>query len=183
MATELQNLASIFNNKLFRIPDYQRGYAWGEHQLTDFWSDLQRVGTERTHYCGQLTLEKADEQAWRQWSDDCWLVEEADFEPYFVVDGQQRLTTAIIMLQCVLENLQPDDFLARQSVSELRERYLVKGSGVLKSCLFGYAKDNPSHEFFRTQILGVPSNEYHGIRTVYTNNLAFARDFFRRRIS
>ena len=74
MATELQSLAKIFNNRLFRIPDYQRGYAWGEHQLKDFWSDLQLVGAERTHYCGQLTLEKADETAWRQWADDCWLV-------------------------------------------------------------------------------------------------------------
>jgi uncharacterized protein with ParB-like and HNH nuclease domain len=29
MPTELQNLDSIFNSRLFRIPDYQRGYSWG----------------------------------------------------------------------------------------------------------------------------------------------------------
>jgi hypothetical protein len=28
---------------------------WGERQLADFWSDLQRAGTDRIHYCGQLT--------------------------------------------------------------------------------------------------------------------------------
>lgn len=183
MPTELQSLAKIFNNRLFRIPDYQRGYAWGERQLTDFWSDLQRVGTDRNHYCGQLTLEKADETAWREWQGDSWLVEEADYEPYFVVDGQQRLTTAIILLQVLLETLSPKELLAQQKVSELRERYLVKGNGVLRSCLFGYAKDNPSHEFFSTQILGVPSNEYHGARTVYTANMAFARDYFRKEIA
>lgn len=183
MPTELQSLSKIFNNRIFRIPDYQRGYAWGERQLADFWSDLQRVGAERTHYCGQLTLEKADEAAWRQWTDDCWLVEDADYEPYFVVDGQQRLTTAIILLQCLLEDLPPKELLAGQKVSELRERYLAKGNGVLKSCLFGYAKDNPSHEFFRTQILGVPSNEYRGARTAYTANLAFARDYLREQIA
>jgi uncharacterized protein with ParB-like and HNH nuclease domain len=63
MPTELHNLAKIFNNCFFRIPDYQRGYAWGKLQLDDFWSDLQRTGTDRMHYCGQLTLESADEAA------------------------------------------------------------------------------------------------------------------------
>lgn len=182
MATELQNLSKIFNTRLFRIPDYQRGYAWGDRQLTDFWSDLQRVGTDRIHYCGQLTLEKADDAAWKQWEHDKWLIEDAGYESSFVVDGQQRLTTSIIVLQCLLENMAADEVIAGQKASELRERYLVKGNGVLRSCLFGYAKDNPSHEFFRTQILGVPSNEYNGARTVYTANLGFALEFFRKRL-
>jgi hypothetical protein len=28
MPTELLNLAEIFSNRSFRIPDYQRGFAW-----------------------------------------------------------------------------------------------------------------------------------------------------------
>ncbi len=183
MATELQSLSKIFNNRIFRIPDYQRGYAWGDRQLADFWSDLARVGPDRTHYCGQLTLEKVMDDGWRQWDGDSWLVEDAGFEPCFVVDGQQRLTTAIILIHCILETFQPDDLLTGLKVSELRDRYLSKSKGVLQSCLFGYAKDNPSHEFFRTQILKVPSNEYHGSRTTYTSNLANARDFFREQVS
>ncbi len=183
MPTELQSLAKIFNNRLFRIPDYQRGFAWGERQLADFWSDLLRVGLDRTHYCGQLTLEKAPEESWQQWTGDTWLMEDAGYDPHFVVDGQQRLTTAVILLQCLLEGLPEDQLLAGQSVKELRQRYLAKSKGLLASCLFGYARDNPSHEFFCTQILGVPSNEYHGVRTVYTANLAAARDFFRASIS
>jgi len=140
------------------------------------------AGTDRTHYCGQLTLEKADEAAWRQWDGDVWLVE-AGYVPYFVVDGQQRLTTAVILAQCLLEDLTPKSTLAGLKVSELRERYLAKGNGLLKTCLFGYAKDNPSHEFFRTQILGVPSNKYTGARTVYTNNLDAAKKYFRQQLA
>ena len=34
---ELQSLSQIFQNKIFRIPDYQRGYAWQSQQLRDFW--------------------------------------------------------------------------------------------------------------------------------------------------
>ena len=35
MASELQPLSLLFQNRLFRIPDYQRGYAWQQPQLTD----------------------------------------------------------------------------------------------------------------------------------------------------
>src|SRR5258708_10838593 len=182
MPTELQSLSKIFNSRLFRIPDYQRGFAWGERQLADFWSDLLRTGDDRTHYCGQLTLRKASTLSWKQWTDDGWLVEDAGYEPYFVVDGQQRLTTAILLIQCLLEHLEPTEVLAGQQVSELRQRYLSRSKGVVKSCLFGYAKDNPSHEFFRTQVLGIPSNEYTGSKTVYTSNLALALEYFRKQL-
>ena len=38
MATnDLQPLNNIFGSSLFRIPDYQRGYAWQKEQLEDFW--------------------------------------------------------------------------------------------------------------------------------------------------
>ena len=32
-----KSLDSLFKEKIFRIPDYQRGYAWKEKQLKDFW--------------------------------------------------------------------------------------------------------------------------------------------------
>ncbi len=182
MPTELLNLAKLFNNRLFRIPDYQRGYAWGERQLADFWSDLRRVCTDRTYYYGQLTLEKAEVTTWCQWADVSWLVEDEGYEPYIIVDGQQRLTTAVILIQCLLEDMTPDAVLAGQKVSDLRERYLARGNKILKGCLFGYAKDNPSHEFFRTQILGIPSNEYCGTRTLYTNNLAIAKEYLKKQL-
>jgi hypothetical protein len=58
MPSELQNLATIFNSRVFRIPDYQRGYAWSAPQLIDFWDDLNRLDADHNHYTGQLTLEK-----------------------------------------------------------------------------------------------------------------------------
>ena len=30
------NLNVFFNGNFYRIPDYQRGYAWGKEQLEDF---------------------------------------------------------------------------------------------------------------------------------------------------
>ena len=31
-----QTLSSLFNGNFYRIPDYQRGYAWEKEQLEDF---------------------------------------------------------------------------------------------------------------------------------------------------
>ncbi len=33
---ELESLKNIFKDRLFKIPDYQRGYAWATRQLKDF---------------------------------------------------------------------------------------------------------------------------------------------------
>jgi uncharacterized protein with ParB-like and HNH nuclease domain len=41
MDTQLLTLSKIFTERLFRIPDYQRGYAWTDKQLRDFWNDIQ----------------------------------------------------------------------------------------------------------------------------------------------
>lgn len=34
--SKLQSLSEIFNNRIFRVPDFQRGYSWEERQLDDF---------------------------------------------------------------------------------------------------------------------------------------------------
>lgn len=47
---DLESLSSPFNNKIFRIPDYQRGYAWERKQLDDFWEDLITLPNDRFHY-------------------------------------------------------------------------------------------------------------------------------------
>jgi len=43
----------LFTDKVLRIPDYQRGYAWKEQQLEDFWEDLEYLGPDKDHYTGQ----------------------------------------------------------------------------------------------------------------------------------
>ena len=184
MSDQLQNLAAIFNNSIFRIPDYQRGYAWSKRQLEDFWSDLERAtNTNHTHFCSQLTLESTPKGAWEQWTDERAFIQNAGYNPYYVVDGQQRLTTAIILIRVLLDGLKDDDLFAGRDVSDLRKAYLVKTTGNLEYCLFGYETDNPSHLYFRTQILRSKSNEYKGTLTLYTKNLEYALRFFTTKVS
>lgn len=183
MPSEMKSLINLFNNVLLRVPDYQRGYAWTAQQLEDFWQDLIRLTEDRKHYTGQLTLESVKEAVWETWEDDAWLIRESSYTPYYVVDGQQRLTTAVILLKCLLDRVGPTGTFAHRSVAEIEKLFLVYRSGeVLRTCIFGYEKDNPSHEYLKTQILGLPSMQYQQTRTLYTANLAAARDFFEVRL-
>ena len=92
MEKDLQNLRQIFNDKFFRIPDYQRGYSWETTaQIEDFWEDVELLQTGECHYTGLLTYEKIKNIKDK---DDLKLNSEYTLSGYSLVDGQQRLTTA-----------------------------------------------------------------------------------------
>ena len=102
---ELESLQNIFKNRIFKIPDYQRGYAWTTRQLKDFWEDVVNLPPNRFHYTGLLSLKKLDRQTWSSWNDEKWLIEDRGYKPFHIVDGQQRLTTFVIFIQAISELL------------------------------------------------------------------------------
>ena len=75
MANELQPLSLLFQNRLFRIPDYQRGYAWQKQQLVDFWDDLMNLQQDRYHYTGLLSLKNLSRNEITNWGKDLWILE------------------------------------------------------------------------------------------------------------
>lgn len=125
METTLLTLSKIFTERLFRIPDYQRGYAWTEKQLKDFWSDLEQLEIGKNHYVGVLTLERVDEKSFNKWDDDKWIIKSKKYEPYYIVDGQQRLTTAIILIEAIVESLNENEELNYTSVCDIRRKSLI----------------------------------------------------------
>lgn len=188
---QLSNLTTIFKNKIFRIPDYQRGYAWQPRpQLVDFWEDLMTLEEGKNHYTGVLTLEAADQKRYKAWTSDLWLIQNKGLVPYFIVDGQQRLTTCIILIQAILdvalilpENKAKvkDDFeLCDTSLRDIRKQFIYqsKTGTILKSYIFGYESDNPSYEFLITRIFGEKSSSNQNLETLYTHNLENAKTFF-----
>jgi len=180
MDTQLLTLSKIFTERLFRIPDYQRGFAWTEKQLKDFWNDIQQLEADHNHYTGVLTLEDVSADVYRQWEDDLWIIEAKSYQPYFVVDGQQRLTTAIVMIQAILEHLPPGQKLNFTDWADIQRRFVFdsKDDGISRSYVFGYEKDNPSYEFLKTKIFCERSSKGRLEETVYTQNLGRAKEFF-----
>ena len=47
----------LFKNKIFRIPDYQRGYSWSKRELDDLWRDIMDLSSSSFHFTGIITLE------------------------------------------------------------------------------------------------------------------------------
>ena len=194
MANELQPLSLLFQNRLFRIPDYQRGYAWQQSQLADFWDDLINLQQDRYHYTGLLSLKSLGRKETKDWGSDLWMVDKG-FKACHIVDGQQRLTTFVILLNeiiCFVRELdenkgKKDDeiVLGYDTLKDVVAKYIYQSRppmNQITTYLFGYEVDNPSADYLRYKIFGEP---YFGTvnETYYTKNLKFAKSFFRENLT
>lgn len=178
----LTSLSKLFDKRIFRIPDYQRGYAWQMPQLVDFWEDLVNLAEDRYHYTGMLSLKRLKSSAYKDWNEERWLIDSSDYEAYHIVDGQQRLTTFIILVNSIvcLAEKEKIGYLNNSELAEIKSRYIVeyqKPQRILKAYKFGYEKDNPSFQFLRFKILGEEASG-NVQETFYTLNLERAKKFF-----
>ena len=182
---KLNSLSDIFERRLLRIPDYQRGYAWKEHQVEDFWEDILQLEADRIHYTGVITLEPVSRSLFVRWEKDLWLIEGVGFRPFYVVDGQQRLTTSMILLQAILESVEKNAELNYQSITSIRKQFIFfeADNKLQQSFIFGYEKDNPSDEYMKTKIFCEHSSSNQFVETLYTRNLSFAKRYFIERLA
>lgn len=183
--SKLQSLVEIFNQKFFRIPDYQRGYSWEKEQLDDFWIDLENLKPNKFHYTGLLTvesIEKKNIERLEKWHDDLWMFDKG-LKAYYIIDGQQRLTTIIILLKVIIDRFEESDGINFEPRNTWITRFLYQQYGQYKSYVFGYEKDNPSDEFFKTKILNQVSLSaaHFPEQTLYTMNLKSAKEFFEKK--
>ena len=94
---QLLTLPHIFENRLFTIPDYQRGYAWEKKQVEELLKDIDHLmndGVALRHYTGTLVLSRPDG---------------IDAGEFHVVDGQQRLTTLVTLMRMLSDYLPAAD--------------------------------------------------------------------------
>ena len=86
LVTELNVLDSdktIFDTDMeYVIPLYQRAFAWEDKQLTQLIEDITDITDETNYYIGSLIVSKQNNK-------------------YEVVDGQQRLTSLYLLLNCL----------------------------------------------------------------------------------
>ena len=186
MEGQLFSLSKIFTERILRIPDYQRGYAWTDKQLKEFWNDLLQLSDGKNHYTGVLTLETVPESSFSKWTDDMWIIQYKGYTPYYIVDGQQRLTTSIILIQSISEYVPNDKSLNFTSANEIRKKFIFesKDNSISRSYIFGYEKDNPSYEFLKTKIFLEQSDTASANEeTIYTSNLEKSKNFFAEKLS
>lgn len=116
MPNNAASLSAVLNGRYFVVPDYQRPYAWERAQLEDLWQDIDLMTEGSRHYTGTLVLKEHDEEI----VDDAG----ASLTRSDVVDGQQRLTTCLILIdQLRRALLRVDDEMARTRADGLARTF------------------------------------------------------------
>ena len=101
---ELKSLDEIFGHgkRVFRIPDYQRGYSWEEQQRTDLLTDIEHlIKSEKSengyrHFTGTIVASSSTAETNKG---------EEQYEVFDIVDGQQRVTSLILLLSVIHREL------------------------------------------------------------------------------
>lgn len=158
----------ILGHQIYDIPVYQRSYAWERKNLEDLWEDLYYLDPAKKHYFGTVLLKDTGETAHAAL---------AVFKRFNIIDGQQRVTTVLILLREIIAQLEEvgDDDL-RAEVAALKKGYLKDGSHYKLNLLGDDGK------FFRDYV--IDGNEFleSSTTTQSQRRLKDAKNFFRQRL-
>ncbi len=172
---ELLNLDGVIEKGVFEIPSYQRGYAWQERQLKDFWNDLEHVSKlgDKFHYMHSLTLRKCENE-----------FESSAFE---IIDGQQRLATSLILLGLLakitqnkdpkysLINLEPILSYKYYGLSEAFRAITEEEKDLKAFKTSFYAKSLiDAYEFFQEKIRNLPNTTLNKLLDALTKKMLFS---------
>lgn len=115
-ATEARLLDFLKKSPQFVIPIYQRTYSWTEKECKQLWNDVVRTGGDdaiSVHFVGSIVYIEAG------------LSQVTHQAPLLVIDGQQRLTTAMLLIAALAEALGEAEPLDGFSPRKLRNYYLL----------------------------------------------------------
>ena len=130
-------LSKLLDGRLFRIPEYQRAYSWTSRERQDLFGDIEKVcakGQDAGHFMAAVVCLRREKQT----------LGTDEFHVLEVVDGQQRLTTLIILLNAIKRPLNRKDKAEAKLKRELTE-LLVKVEG--DELLLLQTNHDSSHHF------------------------------------
>ena len=91
-------ISKLVSGRLFRIPQYQRAYSWRSEHCTALFGDVLAAwtkGGEATHFLATIVGLRREKRTII--TDEHQVIE--------IVDGQQRLTTLILLLKAISKAL------------------------------------------------------------------------------
>ena len=153
-------------NKI-RVPDYQRAYSWttpgkDEKNITQidvFLSDLEahcESGTSSPYYFGHFLFE----------------VKKKNDDIYYVIDGQQRLTTIVIFLSAL--------FLRLRQIRPLTEKEEIIFEDMIKrKSAVHFSTDGYDDIFFKAYVINQRMEATHKFETESSYRIAKAFDYFK----
>ena len=158
MQAKIADLQTLFQGQVsFRIPQFQRPYAWGEQvQWKPLWEDVEGIastvlnkeadGKIKPHFLGAIVLQHQKGKA-------------NEVKKILVVDGQQRLTTLQLLIKATEQAFRSQDDTARadrlRGLTANRERHWsgdsdnetkIRQSNLNDQKAFQEAMRNPSND-------------------------------------
>ncbi|KPZ67780.1 hypothetical protein AN394_03470 [Pseudoalteromonas sp. P1-26] len=153
---DYKSIGALFRDaNVFRVPKYQRGYAWKNNQLDDFIDDIKNIINDKSsseHFFGSLVCAQ----------EECIGGHERVNQ---LVDGQQRLTTFMLLASCLIKkyynlNEKPNEFseYISEKITELTERYINYKKSVNKKTEYVRRLElsRRDDEFFFSLVSGTP---------------------------
>lgn len=124
--SSLQALLESDDGTAYLIPLYQRDFTWGEEQVGDFLQDaLESFLTSKQRFFGTILL-----------SENAPHHDKKRYTPsLYVIDGQQRLTTTLLMLVAMRHlaiEMEAAGSTATQLATRLNDRITIQGEGAAR---------------------------------------------------
>ena len=152
------------------VPNYQRAYSWDTPQIikrdthTDvFLSDLEEhneSSASSPYYFGHFLFQKRN----------------AEDNEFYVIDGQQRLTTIVIFLSALFKKLKTIRNLTEDE--EVCYEDMVKRRSTIRFSTVGY--DN---QLFVDYVIAQTRSDHHNLDTESQRRIVSAFDFFQEKLS
>ncbi len=141
------SIEQLFSGRLFRVPDYQRGYAWEPQQRQEFLEDLEMLGSGREHYTGTIVLHEVAPDKRRLDS------EGRSYGTVDVVDGQQRLATIVLLLDAIRRSLAslPDE-PSRALAAGIKRTYIAASDRAGQS-LYKLSLNSDVDHYYKTSTI------------------------------
>ena len=114
MKTNTASLISLLetHDVVYVIPAYQRAYSWTPQQCDELWHDIGRAAaSDSPHFIG--TLLYAEERGG-----------DGDLRRRIVIDGQQRLTTVVLLLAALARRIDATCEFSGNLSRSIEDRYL-----------------------------------------------------------
>ena len=137
MQPQQVNLSTLFHGRLFRIPQYQRAYSWRTVHRKALFEDIERTwaaGKDSSHFMAMIVGLRRGKR--RIITDEYQVIE--------VVDGQQRITTLILLLKAVAKTFNRSKTIEKRISREI-DQILVKSD---RASLLLLQTNHDSSHFF-----------------------------------
>ncbi|SHM55215.1 DUF262 domain-containing protein [Flavobacterium chilense] len=137
--SSISNIFSVRKN-LFAVPNYQRAYSWEKDKhITQFFKDIkEHPETVKQYHLGHFLFE----------------ADETNENKFWIIDGQQRLTSVVIFLSCIYNKLKdiPEYLKIAQNIYN---DYLINSDEEQK-----YSTVDYDNNFFQNIVIsGIPDKD------------------------